>query len=612
LQILSSDIKMSQPQLTSFFTQAKRGTRNAKSVKNENTNVDIQSKRITRSKRIAETVSGNDDYESSKSLLLNSGEKKTALPNQNTIRKLETKSEENVLGEESPSVPLIQDSLIRSTRNRRKLDETTSKDKDETDCPSPAKRNRRVREAKSRTVVKGIEAAKKLTSEEVKQKLVGVKKIGDLKKQLQKIEESSLSVKKAKEKSDAAAKKVAEDTANAKAKADYEQSAAYVKYHNLAVKDDGELPLPYSYKFLAEVFRCTDTIAAMLHNRKEAITVEKMKVSVQQMMRKNFSLGYLKQIKTVFPEAYRYAWESIVGRYGKKLAESELHISVNLDHKTDAIQRLGCKLSQNDTKQLVSDKLTPQAIVERRTVFRNSLTALVKEHHSKFCSQLDPPITVAEDSLVKFHPKFNVDQCPQIVEADLPQKPNVEIVTTAADMLEKSRALFEVNPRLSKTLQNAADGKKEDEAGNKDEPSKITPVKVRKELQGLPPKLLEKILAKEAEQANRLMFCDKEKDAKLKRLRRLPTIARIVKNTFLSEKKPAILLTTIVQKTGGSYPGHLSAEELTKDVREIVARTSSFATLHVVQGQEYLKLKQNIEINAVVKQLEEELTKEEK
>ena len=307
----------------------------------------------------------------------------------------------------------------------------------------------------------------------------------------------------------------------------------------------------------------------------------------------------------------RYAWESIVGRYGKKLAESELHISVNLDHKTDAILRLGCKLSQNDKKQLVSDKLTPQAIVERRTVFRNSLTALVKEHHSKFCSQLDPPITVAEESLVKFHPKFNVDQCPQIVEADLPQKPNVEIVTTAADMLEKSRALFEVNPRLSQTLQNAADGK-EDEVGNKDEPTKIAPVKVRKELQGLPPKLLEKILAKEAEQANRLMFCDKEKDAKLKRLRRLPTIARIVKNTFLSEKKPAILLTTIVQKTGGSYPGHLAAEELTKDVREIVTRTSSFATLHVVQGQEYLKLKQNVEINAVVKQLEEELTKEEK
>ena len=44
----------------------------------------------------------------------------------------------------------------------------------------------------------------------------------------------------------------------------------------------------------------------MLHNRKEVITVDKLKAAVQQMMRKDFNLSYLKQIKTVFPEAYRY------------------------------------------------------------------------------------------------------------------------------------------------------------------------------------------------------------------------------------------------------------------------------------------------------------------
>ena len=43
----------------------------------------------------------------------------------------------------------------------------------------------------------------------------------------------------------------------------------------------------------------------MLHNRKEIITVEKMKTAVQQMMRKDFNMAYLKQIKTVFPSAYR-------------------------------------------------------------------------------------------------------------------------------------------------------------------------------------------------------------------------------------------------------------------------------------------------------------------
>ena len=44
----------------------------------------------------------------------------------------------------------------------------------------------------------------------------------------------------------------------------------------------------------------------MLHNRNETITFEKLKVAVQQMLRKNFNVSYLKQIKTVFPEAYRF------------------------------------------------------------------------------------------------------------------------------------------------------------------------------------------------------------------------------------------------------------------------------------------------------------------
>ena len=43
----------------------------------------------------------------------------------------------------------------------------------------------------------------------------------------------------------------------------------------------------------------------MLHNRRETITFDKLKEAIQKMLRKNFTVGYLKQIKTVFPEAYR-------------------------------------------------------------------------------------------------------------------------------------------------------------------------------------------------------------------------------------------------------------------------------------------------------------------
>ena len=50
------------------------------------------------------------------------------------------------------------------------------------------------------------------------------------------------------------------------------------------------LPLPHSYRFFVDVFRCTEAMAAILHNRKEIITVDKLKTSVQNMLKKNFSI----------------------------------------------------------------------------------------------------------------------------------------------------------------------------------------------------------------------------------------------------------------------------------------------------------------------------------
>ena len=47
------------------------------------------------------------------------------------------------------------------------------------------------------------------------------------------------------------------------------------------LKDDEVLPLPSSYKFLEDVYRCTEQITTMLHNRNETITFEKLKVAVQ-------------------------------------------------------------------------------------------------------------------------------------------------------------------------------------------------------------------------------------------------------------------------------------------------------------------------------------------
>lgn len=47
----------------------------------------------------------------------------------------------------------------------------------------------------------------------------------------------------------------------------------------------------------------------MLFNRKEVITFKKLKPAVQELLRKNFTLEHVAQIKTIFPDAYVYLQE---------------------------------------------------------------------------------------------------------------------------------------------------------------------------------------------------------------------------------------------------------------------------------------------------------------
>lgn len=142
------------------------------------------------------------------------------------------------------------------------------------------------------------------------------------------------------------------------------------------------LPLPHSYRFLAEVFKCTEATAAILHNRKEIITLDKLKGSVENMLKKNFSIDYLKQIVTVLPEAYKFTWENVVDSNGKVL--SELHIEVNIS---------GGKVQVEEEVQ-GGGKLGPAQVVKRRAMFAENLQKIVQEHYRKFPSNPSPSVQV--------------------------------------------------------------------------------------------------------------------------------------------------------------------------------------------------------------------------
>ena len=54
----------------------------------------------------------------------------------------------------------------------------------------------------------------------------------------------------------------------------------------------------------------------------------------------------------------------MIGRYGKKLAEQELVLTVNTKYKEETIQRLGGKEAPAEDKVTAVERLAPQAMVE--------------------------------------------------------------------------------------------------------------------------------------------------------------------------------------------------------------------------------------------------------
>ncbi len=59
-----------------------------------------------------------------------------------------------------------------------------------------------------------------------------------------------------------------------------------------------------------------------------------------------------------------------------------------------------------------------------------------------FLSSLVPPVSVPEDKLTRWHPRFNVDTVPAVQTSPLPQPPHTEKLATAQEVLDKARSLI--------------------------------------------------------------------------------------------------------------------------------------------------------------------------
>ncbi|KAK7175695.1 hypothetical protein R3I93_000074 [Phoxinus phoxinus] len=374
-----------------------------------------------------------------------------------------------------------------------------------------------------------------------------------------------------------------------------EKLPAYQRFHTLARDVPPGLTLPYQYRLLSEMFRSAETIVGMLFNRSETVTFNKVKQGVQDMMHKRFEESHLGQIKQVYPSAYTFRQEKNIPSFSAAVKRSSYQLTVEpvIEEEFTGSRPV----------------LSVSRLLERRRIFHQNLVEIVKGHHKTFLASLNPPIVVPDDKLTRWHPRFNVDEVPNVKPGDLPQPPQTEKLSSAQEVLDRARALM--TPKMEKALANMALKTAESACAEELEPAE-KPAEAAGALRGVSQSLLERIRAKEAQKLRAVMTRDPEQERRLVMMSRLPELARILRNVFVAEKKPALLMELACNRVIASYRSPLSSDEMEQHLRLLAESTHAWLTIHPVRKDWYLKLNKSTDLNLVLSALTRKMKEEER
>ncbi|KAI1285184.1 DNA replication factor Cdt1 [Halotydeus destructor] len=344
---------------------------------------------------------------------------------------------------------------------------------------------------------------------------------------------------------------------------------AYLKFKHLASKEsDTNLALPVKYKVIAESFRCLDTVISMMHNRKESCTFDKVKKAVQEMTRSTFDMRRLAQIKSVAPDLYtlNYEKQSKISKDLVSKLEFTLVVAANLETKL----------------------MSPAVLLQRKKMFMKALVDRVKDHHQQFLMTLEPPISVDKRNVVRWHPKFRLEEVLDIIPivGVIPKPPVRANTQMESFILGLAESKTEPQVHVSKSI---------------DSPS----VKISSgALKGLSSGLLDKIRMKEAQNIAKDLTRSPELEKKITMIKRLPDFIRIIHNYYVGEKKTTLPLENVVIKTRDSYYTFTSAPEVQSFIELLAEVLPDWLYILKVKKGSFVKIDKNKTIESLIKRLD--------
>lgn len=374
-----------------------------------------------------------------------------------------------------------------------------------------------------------------------------------------------------------------------------EKAPAYERFHTLAQDGPPGLTLPYKYKVLAEMFRSMDTVVGMLFNRSETVTFAKVKQGVQDIMRKQFEERNVGQIKAVYPTSYKFRQEKNIPTFSSFLKKSSYQLTIE-------------PVLGEEEKVDGRPHLSASRLLERRRVFNRNLVNIVKQHHQAFLASLQPPLVVPDGKLTRWHPRFRVDEVPDVPPAELPQPPQVDKLTTAQEVLTKARSMM--TPKMEKALANLALRTAGTSPGEHEAPTAAPTADSSSALRGVSQALLERIRAKEAQKLQALMTRNPQQEERLLMISRLPEMARLLRNVFVAEKKQALTVEVACTRMTDSYRTSMTSGEMEKHLRLFSELLPDWVSIHPIRKDTYIKLDKSTDLNIIMERLAR-LTKEE-
>jgi len=112
------------------------------------------------------------------------------------------------------------------------------------------------------------------------------------------------------------------------------------------------------------------------------------------------------------------------------------------------------------------------------------------------------------------------------------------------------------------------------------------------------------VRAKQAAKALEAMTRTPNADKEAALYSRLPELAKLLRNIFVTEKKSVLPMEVVIQKLDNSFRTKLTLQEMEEHIRQLCKLLPTWISMHNVRKVDYLKLDKNVELAKVIKRLE--------